>query len=108
MRTIIYCQHMLNFFHYEIAQKTFICGEFIHEKVLKNYDIMVNIFNFKNYNESIYLVFYECDTIKYMFYYNENKYVLNDINGETLINSSNFIDIVNYMDNHELNKFVFD
>ena len=103
MRTIVYCQHMLNCFHYEIAQKTFICGEFIHEKVLKNYDIMVNIFNFKNYNESIYLVFYEYGIIKYTFYHDGKKYILNDENSDTIIKSNNFMEIVNYLSANEPN-----
>jgi hypothetical protein len=100
MRSILICQHIPNFFHYSIADKTFICGDFIQEKVLKNYDVMVNIYDFKSYGESIYLAFYAYGEIKYMFYFDEKRYILNDINGEALVDSNNFIDIVRYMDTY--------
>ena len=103
MRSITICHHMSNFYHYRIANKTFICGEFIQEKVLKNYDVMVNIFDFKSYNESMYLVFYKYGIIKYTFYHDGKKYILNDENSDIIIKSNNFMEIVNYLSANEPN-----
>ena len=103
MRKIITCPHMYNFYHYEIARKTFICGEFVQEKVLKNYDVMVNIFDFKAYNESMYLAFHKYSIIKYTFYHDGKKYILNDENSDTIIKSNNFMEIVSYLSANEPN-----